>query len=527
MLSELEMQNRRKLFFGCDIRSLAVFRVAAAMLVLVDAYVRYGAAESFYSGSGFLSSSLAKELSPDGYSLNYLSDAVGFQQGIFIALGGSALLLCLGCFTRAATFCCWILLASIHVRNPTYIIGGDTLLRMMLFWSLFIPLGRAWSVDRWLINRRARRPGVFPGVSSVVCSVGTGCLLLQICVMYWTAGLSKLNEPWLNGTAMEYIFRLDCYARPLSGWLIQSPLFVAILTYATLVVELLVPFGVFFPYKTAKLRICLVGFFIVFHIGIGLTMDVGKFTYVSMVAWLPFLPSMFWNRFAWAQIVDSEKGAGVANSLRTPGLVHRVASASLSVLLPLTLFIYVVIWNVAGLFGAPGNTWLERSPDSLYRFGEVTMLKQNFQMFCIPARTNTTYLFNGRTIGGERVDLVRNHPAAQTGPGAALPQAREWKTLHWYLISFGGEPQLFEGLLEYHSRIWNRSARSEQQIVEARLERYIEEFGPGIAPGSFVHIANVADWRDPEQGDVSSERLKQDFDHLMDQMENGALFPMD
>ena len=86
---------------------------------------------------------------------------------------------------------------------------------------------------------------------------------------------------------------------------------------------------------------------------------------------------------------------------------------------------------------------------------------------------------------------------------------------------------MFEGLLEYHSRNWNRSANSEQQIVDARLERFIEDLGPGVAPGSFVHIANVADWRDPEQGDVSSERLKQDFDYLMNQMETGALFPMD
>ena len=521
------MQDCRKLFFGCDTRSLAAFRIGAAMLIMIDAVVRYGSAEAFYSGAGFFDSAFSRAMSPDGYSLNYLSEAVGFQRTIFVALACFALLLGIGCYTRIATLGCWILLASIHVRNPMYVIGGDTILRMLLFWSLFIPLGSVWSVDQW--RRSKRTPDANPSDSGRkwICSVGTACLLLQVCVMYWTAGFSKWNEAWLNGSAMDYILRQDCYTRPLSGWLIQYPSLTSLLTYGTLVIELLVPLLVFMPFKSSQCRLMLVAFFWSFHIGIGLTMDVGKFTYVSMVAWLPFLPSLFWDRFRWAQFGSISENGGVMSNAHVEHWLIRWLKAGLTVVVPLFLLVYVLIWNVAGLYGGPGRTWQMSNPDLFYRFGNAVMLKQNFLMFCVPARGNTTYLFSGRTRDGEWVDMVRNQPASKTGPGAPIPDSSEWKTMHWYLISFGGNPRLYAALLEYHTEVWNRTAKSNRMITESRLERFVEDMGPGVSPGSFVHLRDLAEWKSDDSAPVTNEQLEGDFNQLMEQLENGALFPLD
>lgn len=516
-----------QLLFGCDIRSLAAFRMVIGLLIFVDAVVRFGAAKSFYSRDGFLDAALAQNASPGAWSLNYLSDSVGFQQVIFLALACSAVLLSAGCFTRLATFCCWLLIASIHVRNPMYLIGGDTLLRMLVFWCLFIPLGRAWSVDRWRETNKKRLRQSKKTVAGFVCSVGTGCLLLQVCVMYITAGLSKWNEPWLNGIAMDYIFRQDCYARPLSGWLVQFPIFTSMVTYATLVIELGLPFLVFVPLRTAQFRIAAVVFFWAFHLGIEMTMDVGKFTYVSMAAWLLFLPSMFWDQFRWARLCEEPTGKLSGERVPVVGRFQMLGRHLVGVTLPLVLFAYVVVWNVAGLYGGPGKTWLNRTPDIFYRFGNIVMLRQNFHMFCIPARVNTTFLYSGRTASGERVDLVRGMPASDAGPGAALPVAREWKTLHWYLISFGGEPNLYQALLEFHAMNWNRTATAEQRVYEARLERFEEDIGPGVVGGSFVHTRNLAEWVDTNWVADPETRLKQDFDRMMERMENGGVFPVD
>ena len=520
------MQGRVQTMFGCDIRSLAAFRIGIGILLFVDSFVRYGAAEAFYSGEGFMNAALAQSLSPDGYSLNYLSDSVAFQRLVFLSLACSAFLLCIGCFTRTATFCCWVLLASVHVRNPAYIIGGDTLMRLLLFWSLFAPLGSAWSMD----HRRRRSKDNAKDRESIaggfVCSVGTACLLLQVCVMYVTAGLSKWNDPWLTGIAMDFILRQDCYARPLSGWLVQFPTLTSLMSYATLFIELVVPFLLFLPYKTAHLRLAGVAFFWAFHLGIALTMDVGKFTYVCMVAWLLFLPSIFWNRFQWAQLSRvSSRSLAVEGD---PGLVRLKHAARRLVfgVLPALLFCYVIVWNFAGLYGWPGNTWMSHNPDVFYRFGNAVMLKQNFHLFGRPARANTTFLFSGQAASGEELDLVRGTLASETGPGASLPEAQAWKTLHWYLISFGGQTKLYDSLVEYHARNWNRTADGAHQVHEARLELFAEDMGPGIEAGSFIHLRNVAEWRDPTWDMDSDDRLKQQFEEMMNRMENGGLFPV-
>ena len=112
------------------------------------------------------------------------------------------------------------------------------------------------------------------------------------------------------------------------------------------------------------------------------------------------------------------------------------------------------------------------------------------------------------------------------GRGQRCPTGREWKTLHWHLISFREDPKVCESLLEYHSRVWNRTAQPDQVVTEARLERFVEDIGPGIAPGSFVHIRNLAEWKDPNQAEATNDQLQQDFDQLMNQMENGGLFPL-
>ena len=89
------------------------------------------------------------------WSLHWLSGAPAFQMALFGLAGLLAVLLLIGCLTRVATIGSWILLASLITRAPLVINAGDTLLLLLLFWSMFLPLGRMWSVDA-LVQRRPR-----------------------------------------------------------------------------------------------------------------------------------------------------------------------------------------------------------------------------------------------------------------------------------------------------------------------------------------------------------------------------------
>ena len=111
-------QGRWVALISLDLRSLALFRVCLGLILLADLGIRAGDLHPHYTDAGVLR---ADEIA-----------------------------LLVGFYTRAATFLSFVLLLSLHNRNPLVLHGGDSLLRLLLFWSLLLPLGACWSLDRRL-----------------------------------------------------------------------------------------------------------------------------------------------------------------------------------------------------------------------------------------------------------------------------------------------------------------------------------------------------------------------------------------
>jgi len=75
---------------------------------------------------------------------------------------------------------------------PLVLNGGDTLLRLVLFWAMFAPMGARFSVD-------ALRTG---GREGRILSVGTVGLLCQVVVMYAAnVAMKHDGDVWLRATA--------------------------------------------------------------------------------------------------------------------------------------------------------------------------------------------------------------------------------------------------------------------------------------------------------------------------------------
>lgn len=70
----------------------------------------------------------------------------------------------------------------------------------------------------------------------------------------------------------------------------------AILTWATHWLELLVPVGLFFPWKTAYFRAATVLLLVSLHVGIEITMNVGLFSYVCFAGLILFVPPQVLDR---------------------------------------------------------------------------------------------------------------------------------------------------------------------------------------------------------------------------------------
>ncbi len=277
--------------FGADLRSLAVFRIVIALLVLADLANRATDLTAHYTDEGVLPrTDLVQEvLSPWSFSLNLMNGQPFFQALLFCVAAVAALGLLVGYRTRLMTVVVWVLLLSIQWRNP--LVGGadGPLLRLMLFWGMFLPLGAYWSVDSALRGAAQR-------LSTRFLSLATLGLFMQIAFVYWFTAALKSGPEWRHdGTALYYALNLDQIATPVGRYLLNFPDLLTVLTFATYGLEALGPFLLFCPFFTGPVRTGAVMAFMSLHFGIWLSMDIGIFPWISAFCMVCFLPTWFWE----------------------------------------------------------------------------------------------------------------------------------------------------------------------------------------------------------------------------------------
>jgi hypothetical protein len=141
--------------FEIDARSLAAFRISLALLVLADLIRRSRNLTAFYTDFGvFPRQAFIAHQNPYHLSFHIVSGEAWAQALLFLLAGGFALALTIGYRTSVATVGTWLFLLSLHNRMPDVLNGGDFLLRMLLFWAMFLPLGSRWAIDAIQTDRR-------------------------------------------------------------------------------------------------------------------------------------------------------------------------------------------------------------------------------------------------------------------------------------------------------------------------------------------------------------------------------------
>ncbi len=287
--------------FGIDTRALAIFRIGLGGLLLVDLGLRTRLFSAFYTDDGVLPRATLAEApwSPWAWSLHALSGEWWWQAVLFGVATCAAVALLSGWHTRVATVISWVLLVSLHNRNPIVLNGGDTLLRALLFWAMLIPLGAMWSLDQ---------PGARPGR---VCSVASAAILVQVLVMYVMTALFKRAPEWyVDGTALYYALSADAIVTPFGHWLLGFPDLLQWLTFTTIAIEVAAPLVLLS--LRGRLRLVLIAAFVGLHLGSAATLYLGLFPGVCILAWTLFLPSRLWASDPTAQPVGSSPLVNVA-----------------------------------------------------------------------------------------------------------------------------------------------------------------------------------------------------------------------
>ncbi|EMA42258.1 HTTM domain-containing protein [Halobiforma nitratireducens] len=307
-------------FVRIDTRSLAAFRILAALLIVADILLRARNFTFFYTEAGVVPQSLATELTADGaFSVYYYTTDATVIGALFAIQVLFALQLLVGYKTRLATVLSFLLVVSLDHHNPLVLSYADVLFRLLLFWSIFLPLGERWSIDA-LHSDASPRTGV--------TSLASAAILTQMIFMYFLNGYHKTeSDLWIGGEATPLIMGLDNTTFLLGDFTRHVP---TLLQYGGLTWYYILLFSWLLVLLRGRARTLFAAIFLGGHASFALTVRIGAFPYVAIAGLVLFLQTSFWKDTGTVlRAVPAVRSRAARASTRLERLGHRVPAATL------------------------------------------------------------------------------------------------------------------------------------------------------------------------------------------------------
>ncbi|MFC5824414.1 sporulation-delaying protein SdpB family protein [Nonomuraea insulae] len=176
----------------------------------------------------------------------------------------------------------WSFINSVTIQD-----GGDQVTAVLTL--LLIPVALT-DRRRWHWSRSTVAPGSEP--VRMVATVTLLLIRIQVLVLYLHAGLAKLGVPeWVDGSAMYYWFRSVIFGappllRPLLDVLTDVPILLALLTWGSIAIEVLLGVALFMPRRA---RYVLLASGLLFHEAIAASMGLWSFDMAMSAALILYL----------------------------------------------------------------------------------------------------------------------------------------------------------------------------------------------------------------------------------------------
>lgn len=459
-----------------DLRSLALTRIFYGFLLLCDTSVRWVDLGAFYTDYGVLPRTDLLKLgwNASWFSIHMASGDPGWLHLLFLLQWLAAAALLVGYRTRLATWVSWVLLVSLHSRNPIILNGGDIYLRVILFWMLFLPWGHRWSWDA-----RKGQGESYPGMpclkdNQIFSLAGLG-LTLQFASIYWFAALPKTDPSWTaTYTATRLTLQLDQFLTP-AGYFFRDHFggLLGILTVAVLTWEAYGPFLFFFPLDRGQTRTLGVFGFMALHLGFGTMLELGFFAWIGFLSPVVMLPAWFWERPGRRLAQWADRHWGVGPAIEKEGFLAGLREGFF-----LFITLYCLAWNLTNERVGPRWMWL--TPRTNW-FGHAVRLDQRWNMFSPgPLTEDGWYIIEGKFKHGAVLDLFRGGKEVRWDKPADV--ANSYKNERWrkymmnlwmadfepYRLPFG----------QYLSRKWNSRGRGPDELTSFEIIFMLEITNP-------------------------------------------------
>ena len=367
-----------------DLRALALMRVAFASLVIADIIGRSADYIAHYSDLGWLPREAAGN--PPVLRAYFLSGEPNFVIALMVLTCVVAVSLMVGFRARLCAIACWFLVGSLHQRCWPVNQGGDDLMRNMLFFMAFTPLGARWSIDAWL-KKEPILPKRAIGATTII-------LYGQLFLVYMVTGTMKASHAhWLSGEAVYHALSADHFVTEIGTWLYPHWNVLRGLTWLTLIVEIIGPLLLVLGPARAWFRGGLALVFVGFHIGIAATLHVGIFSAISASCWLFTLPT------AWLDAVE-----GRLRKLAHPTVWRLHPSPAPLRWIATLAFSYILVSTVVEDRAAKTSMLYRRTVWP----GNALGLKRRWALFVTPRGHTGWIVVEGRLADRRVVDFVRD-----------------------------------------------------------------------------------------------------------------------
>jgi hypothetical protein len=352
-LSSFPDRWREYLLASVDGASLAVFRICFGLLMLWDVWQ--------YWKSGWITSDY---IEPTLHFTYFLFPCVRAWPGDgmywhFGVLGLLAVLMAVGLFYRLAAWGFFLGFTYVFLLDESYYLNHNYLICLLSFLLAIVPAQSVWSLDAWRHRKetgRATSPiqhcydGAVPRWSILL-------LRAQVTLVYFFAGIAKLNEDWLVRDEP-----LHSWLRARAHWLLVPPLLampgvIRLMTHGSMLFDLSVGFllwgrRTFWPAAAVAL---------VFHLLNSYLFTIGVFPWL-MLATLTLFRSPGWPR-RW---FPKRPPTTPVHALRPPSVRQTTALVLLHLYLAVQLLVPLRRWLYPG-----SVSWTEQG----HRFAWHMMLR--------------------------------------------------------------------------------------------------------------------------------------------------------
>ncbi|MFZ5424396.1 MAG: hypothetical protein ACOZAO_01220 [Patescibacteria group bacterium] len=443
-----------KNYLYLDLRSLALARIGIGFIIIFDLAIRYRQLEDHYTINGVMPNSVRlKALANPLFSIHNLNESAAFQTILFIAAGLVAFTLLVGFKTKISTIVSWLLLVSLQNRNELILFGGDMLLAMTLFWGMFLPWGKKFSVDA-LKNKTSE--------TKYVGIAGIG-FILQVSYLYILSAIFKTNEMWTTeGSATYYALTSRTPQKPWVNLLIPHADILQIATYLIYVLELVGPFFIFLPIFKDKLRFAVVSSLIALHVGLISFMFLLFFPILNITVLMALLPSIVWKQ--------------------KPDTNNFVQDQKWKNILAFAFIAFFYYLNLNSF-----NSALAPKPQIIAQVERNFRLRQKWVMYARPPHRSEWVVVKGKTQQGNDVDLkqgtLANIDYSRPKYSFTLIPQRGWVKFEEVL-----KRDLYPGQMDLYTRFWCEkwNKNNEDKIETLELINVYQEYDAATQSNSEI-----------------------------------------